>query len=355
MQPRDVVQPRRRLAATSSSDRVSVAWSCLVLAGLLLLTSCGADATYGSGPAAATGTGTGSATATATDQPAPGTCATPLPAQPGSADASIRVAGKTRTYSINIPYDYDGSKSLPLVMTFHGSGANALRHLALTGLETESNSAGFVLVTPNAVNGRWDLPTNAGEATTDTAFITVLLSQLHSKYCLDSQRQYASGMSLGSAMAFLLACAPESQFAAFGGVGASFYRSVCQRSAPAPLMYFHGTADKTVPFKGGTALEQAVAPVETTMKEWAKHNQCPPTPATNTISDVTAESWSGCRNNASVIFYRIAGGGHTWPGASELVATFLESSLGKTTQTVNANELMWKFFQRYTLSQRNAN
>ena len=47
------------------------------------------------------------------------------------------------------------------------------------------------------------------------------------------------------------------------------------------------------------------------------------------------------------------GGGHTWPGASldigQLIPTF-----GETTQEISANDLMWAFFQTYSLGKKPA-
>ncbi len=85
------------------------------------------------------------------------------------------------------------------------------------------------------------------------------------------------------------------------------------------------------------------------MADWANHNGCAPDQTVTEKADVTRTVWSQCSNNADVDYYRIDGGGHTWPGANELVASFTESSLGKTTQTVDATQLIWDFFKEYQL------
>ncbi len=85
------------------------------------------------------------------------------------------------------------------------------------------------------------------------------------------------------------------------------------------------------------------------MADWANHNGCAPDQTVTEKADVTRTVWSQCSNNADVDYYRIDGGGHTWPGANELVVSFTESSLGKTTQTVDATQLIWDFFKEYQL------
>jgi polyhydroxybutyrate depolymerase len=42
-----------------------------------------------------------------------------------------------------------------------------------------------------------------------------------------------------------------------------------------------------------------------------------------------------------VVLYVIEGGGHTWPGALD------RPGLGRITQSVNATELIWRFFEEH--------
>jgi len=242
-------------------------------------------------------------------------------------------------------------------MTFHGRGSNSTQQLLVTGFGEVSDKNDFILVAPDAIGGQWDLPAASGTATTDTGLVAQLLGDLREDLCTDTTRTYASGFSLGSAFTLLLACAQEQTFAAFGGAGASFYRSQCDDSPPAPIIYFHGTKDPVVPFEGGTVAgspandpTSAVTPATKNMADWATHNKCQAGPSEKKIGDTTRFVWDNCANNADVNFYRTNGGGHTWPGSSETIAAFLESSLGKTTQAVNATELMWKFFSQYKLA-----
>ena len=46
---------------------------------------------------------------------------------------------------------------------------------------------------------------------------------------------------------------------------------------------------------------------------------------------------------APVVYYRIEGDGHTWPGGAVLP----EGMLGKTCKSLSASEEMWKFFSRF--------
>lgn len=280
------------------------------------------------------------------------TCQLPRPAPSGTTSQVIKVDGKTRSFVQHIPPSYKGTTAVPLVVDMHGLGQDGVRQAALSGFASVSDDNGFIVVEPDAINDEWELPTTP-TATKDTRFIAALVDHLDKTLCLDKKRVYAAGMSLGSAMVFLEACLPKPIFAAFGGVGASFYRPACGSAPPAPIIYFHGTADKTVPFDGGKVnagdLDIVVQPAPETMAEWAKHNECAAS-ADQTQADVTLSVWEQCANNASINFYTVDGGGHSWPGTNPTIASFIESSVGKTTQTVNASEEMWAFFSNYSLS-----
>lgn len=270
----------------------------------------------------------------------------------GDDTKTLKVSGTKRTFTIHLPPKYDGSTPTPLVFNFHGLGSNSGQQMLVSGLAGTADRNNFIAVAPNAVNGSWKLPTEAGKAFGETEYLDSLTKYLNNNYCIDTQRVYSMGMSQGSAMTFVLACAPESRIAAFGGVGATFYRSACGKSAPAPIIYFHGTADKIVPINGGKTPSTPVGPAMEAMEDWAKHNKCQRPPTEETNNDVTTFSWSECANDANIIYHRITDGGHTWPGADETIAGFLELRLGKTTQTVNATDAMWEFFEQHTLSER---
>jgi poly(3-hydroxybutyrate) depolymerase len=55
---------------------------------------------------------------------------------------------------------------------------------------------------------------------------------------------------------------------------------------------------------------------------YAQGNGCNPTPTTLTDTEnVTGIRYSACDQDADVVFYSIADGGHTWPGGSPLPET----------------------------------
>ncbi len=86
---------------------------------------------------------------------------------------------------------------------------------------------------------------------------------------------------------------------------------------------------------------------------WAERNGCDPTVATTEVarteSDESIEllAWDECDNDAEVQLYVIEGGGHSWPG-SEFSASLVDL-VGPTTSVIDANVVMWEFFQNHPM------
>jgi polyhydroxybutyrate depolymerase len=96
--------------------------------------------------------------------------------------------------------------------------------------------------------------------------------------------------------------------------------------------------------------------VEEVLTGWVAHNGCSPEPeAADLTPSISRRVHRQCKGGASVEFYFIVGGGHTWPG-SKLLTTAEASNPnrnrngGDTTTDIDATELSWAFFQRHALT-----
>jgi polyhydroxybutyrate depolymerase len=246
-----------------------------------------------------------------------------------------------RSFLLHVPVGV--RSTAPVVFTFHGRGSNAQQQLLLTGVTAVADREGFMVAAPNARGGRWDF-----DADGEWEYLQEVADSIP---CADPSRFYASGMSMGSAMTFALACAPQRRFAAFGGVALAVYGEQCEQASAAPIVYFHGTDDRIVPFEGGRVQgEEVILPsVPDAMRDWARHNDCATPDRRSVGRDVVLRVWRGCVDGAQIRYYVVRGGGHTWPGADPLIADAIEAQLGTTTQTVDATQLMWEFFAEHRL------
>jgi polyhydroxybutyrate depolymerase len=53
---------------------------------------------------------------------------------------------------------------------------------------------------------------------------------------------------------------------------------------------------------------------------------------------------SGCRDDADVDYYIIAGGGHSWPGAPRVFVREAGLFTGRITESISASQIMWGVF-----------
>ncbi len=335
----------------------------LVVAALAAACSSGSSGSSGTSAAPGsdrTATGTGS---TGTGSPGAGSgraakgtagCGTPLPSDlhgPAGQDADVvrtlGSGGATRSYRLGVPRDSTNRKPQPLVLNFHGSGSNALEQSAYSQLPDRGERRGYVVVTPDAIGGQWQLFPTDGSGGTDLAFAQTLIAEVERHLCIDTTRVFADGISLGSAFATDLACTLPTRIAAVGLVAEEVVFPPCDRALP--VIAFHGTADPVVPYEEGdlpAGQPNAGLPgTEHNMARWAELAHCSPTPQITRIgTEVDHWVWSGCAPGSAVQLYSIQGGGHTWPGSPVKV-----DRLGHTTDQVDATALVLDFFDAHPL------
>lgn len=276
-------------------------------------------------------------------------CAPARAAPAGTAPRRLMVGGVERSYLLHVPPGYDGSVATPLVLTLHGLGSTAERQLSYTRWPDTADVEGALVAAPQAQGQptRWDVLAPLTDPASDGRFVLDLVAELQVSLCLDADRVYLDGMSLGSAVTQLLACRGDGTFAAFGGVAVAVRPPdpTCDGSPPAPLRYFHGTADPIVPFAGGRSIQASVRPAEEVMADWAAANGCATGPIDDAVGEaVVRRSWTDCEAGADVVFDIIDGGGHTWPGSTHAAAAVPEA-FGATTDEVDATAELWAFYE----------
>ena len=95
--------------------------------------------------------------------------------------------------------------------------------------------------------------------------------------------------------------------------------------------------------------------VEDTVKIWVHFNGCKEAPEVQEIhgldhsSLVSVFTYGSCQDHSQVKLYRIAGGGHVWPGEPEGLS---KSGAGKLSCAINAGEEIWKFFEHISIVEK---
>ncbi len=285
----------------------------------------------------------------------------PDPLTPGDHARTLQVDGQARSYLVHVPPKYDPATPLPVVLVFHGAGMNAGMMQRFSGLDGKADEAGFLAVYPNGTGAGPFLTFNSGgvewelikKQPNDVAFVGQLLDDLATVAAVDPKRVYAAGLSNGGMMCYRLAAELSNRIAAIAPVAGTMAVNEAQPTRPVPILHFHGTEDRLVPYGGPDRRVPkflTFKSVDETVATWVKLNGCQSEPVVEELPDtaedgtkVTRKTYRGA-NGAEVVLVTIACGGHTWPGRG--APFFL---IGRSTRDICANDLIWEFFSRHPL------
>lgn len=268
-------------------------------------------------------------------------------------NGTIVSSGIQREYLLYVPKNYDSAKPTPLVISLHGGAMWPAAQRDVDRWDRVADANGFIVVYPSGVSGRGPRAWSAGrdpDLTRDVRFNSDLIDSLSASYNIDPARIFANGLSNGGGMAFALSCKLSNRIAAIGVVATAIFLpwNRCTDERPVPVIVFQGTADRAIPYNGGTSW---VAPnvfpsIPEWTARWAARNRCRPTPLEWQLApDIVKIEYPNCAERSAVVLFRVEAGGHTWPGAKPMAEWFA----GPTTQNIDASELMWVFFRAHPL------
>lgn len=283
------------------------------------------------------------------------------PLGPGDHRRAIEIDGVERSYLVHVPPAHDANRPAPVVLVLHGAGTNARMTVDFTGMNDKADQAGFVAVYPNGTGLAGVMLTwNAGGwldrkgKPDDVAFIARVLDDLAAVVRVDLKRVYAAGMSNGGMMCYRLAAELSDRIAAIAPVAGTLALEDYQPKRPVPVIHFHGTADRLVPFgppRGGARAVPGLKSVEETIALCAKANGCPEQPAEDALPDraddgttVRRRVYGPGKDGSEVVLIVVEGGGHTWPGRQPPIGL-----IGKSTEDISANDLIWAFFEKHPM------
>jgi len=268
--------------------------------------------------------------------------------------ASLVHKEEKRRYIVYTPpaYQADKQQSWPVVFNFHGGGMSMAEQMLYTGMNRAADRHRFIVVYPLGIKNDWNvgfgMPYLGGSD--DVGFIEALLEKLKKDYRVDPARVYATGLSRGGFFALRLAADLPHSFAAVASVGGPMPEPVVQhhtKPGKVGVMLIHGTADKVVAYDGkATGYLSAMD----SHRYWVKRNGLEDAPEQARTFDADGADGTevGYREQGNgevrVALVTVKDGGHTWPGAD---AFNVGLPIGKTTRDVDANELMWQFFNRH--------
>ncbi len=269
---------------------------------------------------------------------------------------SILSGGITRSYEIFRPSSQRGP--VPAVILLHGGGGTAAQLERFTDFDRVAASAGIVAIYPQGLDHNWNdhRGTAAQSEADDRRFLLDLIRALAAKGVVDASHVYIAGISNGGLMALDMACNYADRIAGAGIIAASLpadYR--CTPARALPVIFFHGTEDKFIPFAGGRIAGQfsadrgSVVSAQATIAFFAEANGCKtrdsrdlPDSVPPDGTHVTIYRYDNCLPGGALESVVIEGGGHSWPGARQ--GFVLDHLLGPASRAVDTSAELWRFF-----------
>jgi polyhydroxybutyrate depolymerase len=287
----------------------------------------------------------------------------PDPLGAGDHKRTITVDELKRTHLVHVPPKYDAKKPIPVVLALHGAMMDGKLMEYFSGLNDTADRHHFIVVYPNGTSpvpglfqtwnaGKFPGELNKAKAD-DVKYLGKVLDDVESAFTVDKKRVYAAGLSNGAMMSYRLAAEMSDRIAAIMPVAGTMAVEKYEPKQPVSVLHIHGTKDALVPYEGpnkkGTPNFLKFRSVDDTVAACVKANGCSDKKIESEVDmkadkmKVTRRTYNNGKNGSEVVLYILDDGGHVWPGS-----TLNPIVLGKTTDNINANELMWEFFKKHS-------
>ena len=275
--------------------------------------------------------------------------------------------GVEREYIIHVSENLN--QDSPIVFVIHGYTGSAEGIAAYTGMNNIAEREGFIAVYPQGtIDSNGNTFFNVGyefnddSPINDVSFIRELVRSISQEFNLKRKKAFATGMSNGGDMSYLLACTSSDLFKAVAPVAGVLMKGLkdsCELSSSVPIFEIHGTADKISLFEGDLNNEGgwgAYYDLPSTIDFFAERYQL----TNKSVKQMTSKEsgadydifferhWSDDLEE-EVWMYRIEDGRHVWPGIklnwwNNPLAWFY---FGSGNEDINASEEVWAFFKKY--------
>jgi len=260
--------------------------------------------------------------------------------------------GITRQYIYYEPTELN--EQLPLVFVMHGFTGDANDIKNYSKMNDFADQYGFAVCYPRGTvdsggNRFWNVgyAFHQNETVNDVGFLTELAVYLQDTHALNPDYTFATGMSNGGEMCYMLACQAYDTFKAVAPVAGMILQVIldeCDESPAIPIFEIHGSQDNVTPLSGDPDNNDgwgAYPSIQSTINYFAEKNECTtvvnglvPNIDTSDNSFIESEKHLNGINENEVWYYKVVGGGHDWPGAWG-------------NMDIEAGQEAWLFFQNY--------
>ena len=259
--------------------------------------------------------------------------------------ALVLVNDEMREFRISVPSSEAGTK-LPLIIAFHGGGGaeedfQQQNEFAQLG-EQEKFIMAYAIAEQDrtAAEGEWFLNT-AATSKEDNNFAEAIVDELSGSYCIDQDRLYAIGYSLGAMFTYEIACQLNHRFAATASFAGTMpvNPESCDIARGIGLLHIHGKLDYIIYYHQDWEWKDGEHEGVGTMSEvpnlidyWAAKSSCQ---AISVETSLTEEHiiHNDCMDDAIIEHYGLQFWDHNWPGEVDGEPPY---------------ELMWNFLSQFS-------
>ena len=258
---------------------------------------------------------------------------------------SIEVDGVEREFRLSAPSSEPGT-SLPLVIAFHGGTDSQEDFAQQEQFDQLGEQEKFVMAYAiaeqdrTAAEGEWFLNT-AATSEEDNNFAEAIVDELSESYCIDQDRLYAIGYSLGAMFTYEIACQLNHRFAATASFAGTMpvNPESCDIARGIGILHIHGKLDYIIYYHQDWEWKEGEHEGVGTMSEvpnlidyWAAKSSCQ---AISVETSLTEEHiiHNDCMDDAIIEHYGLQLWDHNWPGEVDGEPTY---------------ELMWNFLSQFS-------
>jgi poly(3-hydroxybutyrate) depolymerase len=184
--------------------------------------------------------------------PSAGCSATTTPA---GGRTMFDVSGTQREYILTLPTNYDPKHPYRLIIAFHGGQYNddwlvngdAPQSGPYYGIQSEANNQA-IFVASQALSGSWVNTNNQ-----DIDYVVAMVTRFKSQLCVDENRIFATGFSMGGIMTNTVGCTEPNVFRAIAAMSGRLPTTPATCSPSHEIAYWasHGMSDPTIPIADG--------------------------------------------------------------------------------------------------------
>ena len=262
---------------------------------------------------------------------------------------SISVNGEERLFRLSVPSSEAGTK-LAVIIAFHGGGGAEEDFDQQNQFDQLGEQEKFIMAYAIAeddrtpAEGDWFLNT-AATSRDDNDFSESIIDELSKAYCIDNDRLYAIGYSLGSMYTYEIACQLNYRFAAVASFAGTMpvNPDTCDISGSMAVMHIHGKLDYIIDYDEDWDWKDGEMEGVGTMSNipgmidyWAQKSNCQTEETHSHLLDgdeVEHIVHRDCNGDVRIEHYGMEAQEHSWPNEVDGTSTY---------------QLMWNFLSDFT-------